>query len=154
MEWHRPASRAPPKDDDSSSSSSFSSDDEEDEDNQRQRKIALAGRQAQQNLDSRISPSLAALGVYAKSVKPRGDFTAQGKTVLPCPIIALTSRTAITEPLHCLLNISENALSKLIPGRLEALVQTGHTHQTRVYPRGTRVQSTNLNPLKVSSSAC
>ncbi|QRV86152.1 phosphatidylinositol-specific phospholipase C [Ceratobasidium sp. AG-Ba] len=128
VEWYPPASRAPPKDNDSSSSSSSSSssDDEDDEGDQRQRSVALAGEQAQKNFDSRIASSLAALGVYAKSVKPH----------------------AITEPLHCLLNISENALTKLLPHRLEALVQTGHIHQTRVYPRGTRVQSTNLNPLK------
>ncbi|CAE6481838.1 unnamed protein product [Rhizoctonia solani] len=133
VEWYHPASRAPPQhDSSSSSSSSSSSEDDEDGGDQRQRNIALAGEQAQKQLDSRISPSLAQLGVYAKSVKPQGDFTAQ----------------RITEPLHCLLNISENALSKLIPTRLEALVETGHTHQTRVYPRGTRVQSTNLNPLK------
>ncbi|CAE6520851.1 unnamed protein product [Rhizoctonia solani] len=131
VEWHPPASRAPPQHDASSSSSSSSSDDEG-EDDRHQRDIALAGERAQKQLDSRISPSLAKLGVYAKSIKPQGDFTIQ----------------KITEPLHCLLNISENALSKLLPTRLEALVQTGYTHQTRVYPRGTRVQSTNLNPLK------
>ncbi|KAG8746496.1 hypothetical protein FRC12_014265 [Ceratobasidium sp. 428] len=134
VEWYPPASRAPPKENDSSSSSSSSSssdDDSEDED-QNRRNVALAGEQAQKNLDSRIAPSLAALGIYAKSVKPHGDFTSN----------------AITEPLHCLLNISENALSKLLPNRLDALIQKGHVHQTRVYPRGTRVQSTNLNPLK------
>ncbi|KAH7340763.1 PLC-like phosphodiesterase [Rhizoctonia solani] len=130
VEWYSPASRAPPQHDSSSSSSSSSDDD--DRGDQRQRDIAIAGEQAQKQLDSRISPSLAKLGVYAKSVKPQGDFTSQ----------------KITEPLHCLLNISENALSKLLPTRLEALIQMGHTHQTRVYPRGTRVQSTNLNPLK------
>ena len=132
VEWYTPASRAPPPDEDSSSSSSSSSSDDDDDEDQQQRKVALAGEQAQKQLDSRISPALAKLGVYAKSVKPHGDFTAQ----------------SIVEPLHCLLNISENALSKLLPNRLEALIQTGHTHQTRVYPRGTRVQSTNLNPLK------
>ncbi|KAG8683968.1 hypothetical protein FRC09_015694 [Ceratobasidium sp. 395] len=134
VEWYPPASRAPPKEDDSSSSSSSSSssDDDSENEDQNRRNVALAGEQAQKNLDSRIAPSLAALGVYAKSVKPRGDFTSN----------------AITEPLHCLLNISENALSKLLPNRLDALIQKGHVHQTRVYPRGTRVQSTNLNPLK------
>ncbi|CAE6432273.1 unnamed protein product [Rhizoctonia solani] len=133
VEWFSPASRAPPQHDpSSSSSSSSSSDDDDDGGDKRQREVALAGEQAQKQLDSRISPSLAKLGVYAKSVKPQGDFTAQ----------------RIIEPLHCLLNISENALSKLLTSRLEALVQMGHTHQTRVYPRGTRVQSTNLNPLK------
>ncbi|CAE7156149.1 unnamed protein product [Rhizoctonia solani] len=131
VEWYPPASRAPPQHN-SSSSSSSSSDDDDDKGDQRQRDIALAGEQAQKQLDLRISPSLAKLGVYAKSVKPQGDFTVQG----------------VVEPLHCLLNISESALSKLVPTRLEALVQMGHTHQTRVYPRGTRVQSTNLNPLK------
>ncbi|CUA75014.1 hypothetical protein RSOLAG22IIIB_01650 [Rhizoctonia solani] len=132
VEWYPPASRAPPPQHDSSSSSSSSSDDEDDGGDQHQRDVALAGERAQKQLDLRISPSLAKLGVYAKSVKPQGDFTTQ----------------KIIEPLHCLLNVSENALSKLIPTRLESLIQTGYTHQTRVYPRGTRVQSTNLNPLK------
>ncbi|KAG8734080.1 hypothetical protein FRC11_012230 [Ceratobasidium sp. 423] len=62
VEWYPPASRAPPRHDASSSSSSSSSD--EDEGDQHQRDIALAGEQAQKQLDSRISPSLAKLGAW------------------------------------------------------------------------------------------
>ncbi|CAE6504535.1 unnamed protein product [Rhizoctonia solani] len=79
VEWYPPASRAPPPQHDSSSSSSSSSDDEDYGGDQHQRDVALAGERAQKQLDLRISPSLAKLGVYAKSVKPQGDFTTQSK---------------------------------------------------------------------------
>jgi len=46
-----------------------------------------------------------------------------------------------------MINISESALSSLIPKHTPALISHAAAHLRRVYPRGTRVASSNLNPL-------
>ncbi|KAF8591044.1 PLC-like phosphodiesterase [Ramaria rubella] len=79
-----------------------------------------------------ISPSLAALGVYGRSIKPRRDW--------------LTRK--LEEPHHIVYNLSEITLGKLLPGSLQPLVINSLEHLRRVYPKGTRVTSANLMPLK------
>ena len=46
-----------------------------------------------------------------------------------------------------MINISESVLKPLIPHSLDAIIQNGQKHLRRVYPRGTRIESGNLNPL-------
>ncbi|KZT35995.1 PLC-like phosphodiesterase [Sistotremastrum suecicum HHB10207 ss-3] len=79
-----------------------------------------------------ISPELAALGVYAQSVKPKASW--------------LTDK--FPDILHILINISEPALIRLIPHAQESLIQHAKAHLRRVYPKGTRITSSNLDPLK------
>ncbi|KAF8525756.1 PLC-like phosphodiesterase [Hysterangium stoloniferum] len=78
-----------------------------------------------------IGPSLAALGVYGRSIKPHADWFKQ-----------------LFEPFHVVFNLSEGAIGKLLPESLESLIQHSLTHLRRVYPQGTRVTSDNLSPLK------
>jgi len=80
----------------------------------------------------KISPELAALGVYAHSIKPKRGWL---------------HRTLDPE-LNILINISESTLSKLMPASREDLINNASQHLRRVYPRGTRIRSSNLNPLK------
>lgn len=47
-----------------------------------------------------------------------------------------------------MINISESALSAVVPTSHPALIEHASRHLRRVYPRGTRIESTNLNPLK------
>jgi len=79
----------------------------------------------------RISPSLAALGVYAHSVKPRKDW--------------LTND--LMDPPHVLYNLSESTLGKLLPASLQTLVTNSSRYMRRVYPKFMRITSSNLEPL-------
>ncbi|KAI0064963.1 PLC-like phosphodiesterase [Artomyces pyxidatus] len=80
----------------------------------------------------KISDALAALGVYARSMKPDKQW--------------LTEK--LNYPVHVLINISESAISALLPTHLDPLVQHSQLHMRRVYPRGTRIESSNMNPVK------
>ncbi|KAJ7056622.1 PLC-like phosphodiesterase [Mycena amicta] len=81
---------------------------------------------------AKISEELAALGFYARSMKPaKGWFT-----------------ETFADPLHLLINISESACSALLPHALPDLIQHGTQHMRRIYPKGTRIRSTNLDPLR------
>ena len=82
---------------------------------------------------AKIHPQLAALGVYAQSIKPKGNWLTQ----------------ELLEPFHALINISESGLHKLLPHSLEGLIGHACKHMRRCYPRGTRVQSSNMDPLPV-----
>ncbi|KAJ7202660.1 PLC-like phosphodiesterase [Mycena pura] len=80
----------------------------------------------------KISDELAALGFYARSMKPaKGWFT---KT--------------FEEPLHTLINISESACGALLPRALAQLIAHSRAHLRRIYPKGTRIRSTNMDPLR------
>ncbi|KAF7312104.1 Phosphoinositide phospholipase C [Mycena indigotica] len=79
---------------------------------------------------AKISDELASLGFYARSMKPaKGWFTQK-----------------FTDPLHLLINISESACAALLPHSLPDLIQHGTQHMRRIYPKGTRIRSTNLIP--------
>ncbi|KAH8113088.1 PLC-like phosphodiesterase [Phellopilus nigrolimitatus] len=79
----------------------------------------------------KISESLAELGVYARSMKPGKNWLKQE-----------------LEKLHILINISESALIGLLPHALADLISNGQRYLRRVYPRGSRILSGNLDPLR------
>ena len=108
---------------DSSSDSEFS--------DSEQAQNMKAFHQAHKGEKAKIHPQLAALGVYAQSIKPKGNWLTQ----------------ELLEPLHALINISESALSSLLPHSLEVLVGNACKHMRRCYPRGTRIGSSNMDPL-------
>ncbi|KAF8882957.1 PLC-like phosphodiesterase [Infundibulicybe gibba] len=112
----------------SSSSSSSSSSDEEEE----KSGIWPRRKETSPNVTSRISEALADLGFYARSMKPRKNWLLQ----------------EIADPRHILINISESSLGSLIPNSLSALIEHAQRHLRRVYPRGTRIRSSNLDPLR------
>ncbi|KAG9225649.1 hypothetical protein CCMSSC00406_0007506 [Pleurotus cornucopiae] len=81
---------------------------------------------------TRISPSLAELGFYARSMKPKEGWLHE----------------EMLDPKNILINISESSISSLIPKSLQHLISHAHRHLRRVYPRGTRIGSSNLDPVK------
>lgn len=87
----------------------------------------------------KISDELAELGYYARSMKPP-----KGWLTSPMP----------EGPANILINISESGLAALLhlPENIAALIHHASRHLRRVYPRGTRVRSTNLDPLVVWGS--
>ncbi|KAJ6629870.1 PLC-like phosphodiesterase [Mycena sp. CBHHK59/15] len=108
---------------DSSDSSSEDSEPEEDDGG-----VEIAVGNAEK---AKISDELAELGFYARSMKPAKGWLME----------------QITSPLHVLINISESALGALVPHSLPQLVEHGTRHLRRVFPKGTRVRSSNMDPL-------
>ena len=139
VEHHIPGE---PEDSDSSSSSdsSDSSDDDDKADKASEAKAHEEYRQKKKTAaaaTSTIIPALAALGVYAQSVKPSNNswFEPPGE---------LTDR-----PHHHLINVSESGLAAHLatPANSAAIARHNARHLMRVFPKGTRISSRNLNPV-------
>ncbi|KAJ7794172.1 PLC-like phosphodiesterase [Mycena olivaceomarginata] len=82
---------------------------------------------------AKISDELSALGFYARSMKPAKGWVSQ----------------KISDPLHVLINISESACGALISSSfLPELIDHGTKHLRRIFPKGTRIRSGNLDPLR------
>ncbi|KAI5463566.1 1-phosphatidylinositol-4,5-bisphosphate phosphodiesterase gamma 2 [Mariannaea sp. PMI_226] len=80
-----------------------------------------------------IIPELADLGVYAQSVKPSNDSWYSGQL--------------IDGPHNHLINVSEIGLGELLPTHSQAIAQHNAHHLMRVFPKGTRIDSSNLKPV-------
>ncbi|PWN98804.1 PLC-like phosphodiesterase [Tilletiopsis washingtonensis] len=108
--------------------SSDSSDDEE----------ARAHRERKNKAKTnKIVPELAALGVYAQSTKPSSDAWAK-EEVLPPGYM----------PQNALVNVEERAVLKLLKeGAGAGLARHNGTALVRIYPKGFRISSSNLNPV-------
>lgn len=81
-----------------------------------------------------IVPELAELGVYAQSVKPADNSWFEGPEM-------------INGPHHQLINVSESQLKSHMPANNDKIARHNALHLMRVYPRGTRITSRNLNPV-------
>jgi phosphatidylinositol phospholipase C, delta len=117
------------KEDEPDSSSSLDSDFSDSE----QARDMKAFHEAHKAEYKKVHPQLAALGVYAQSIEPKGNWLVQ----------------ELLDPLHALINISESGLRKLLPHSLDGLVSHASKYMRRCYPRGTRVRSSNMDPLPV-----
>ncbi|KJZ80062.1 hypothetical protein HIM_00776 [Hirsutella minnesotensis 3608] len=82
-----------------------------------------------------ITPELAALGIYAQSVKPVDNSWYDPGEL-------------INGPHHHLINVSESGLSKHLPEHAAAIARHNSHHLMRVYPKGTRISSSNLKPVE------
>lgn len=80
-----------------------------------------------------IIPELADLGVYAQSVKPRDSSWYTGQLV--------------DGPHNHLINVSEIGVGGLLPKHSQAIAQHNAHHLMRVFPKGTRIDSSNLKPV-------
>ncbi|KAJ3714187.1 PLC-like phosphodiesterase [Lentinula raphanica] len=80
----------------------------------------------------KISDELAALGYYARSWKPSKGWLQQ----------------ELVDPRHILINISETNILSLLPIQLEPLIEHAHLHLRRIFPKGTRIRSSNMDLLK------
>ncbi|KAG5914724.1 hypothetical protein E4U53_004608 [Claviceps sorghi] len=81
-----------------------------------------------------IVPELAEMGVYAQSVKPVDDSW-------------YNPGTLTNGPHHHLINISESGLSSHLPAEAVSIAAHNAKHLMRVYPKGTRIGSSNLRPV-------
>ncbi|TGJ77111.1 hypothetical protein E0Z10_g10768 [Xylaria hypoxylon] len=117
-----------PSTEDSSDEDSSDSSDSEDEEVKEARAAYKARKKAVKN--GGIIPELAALGVYAQSVKPRDNSWFESK---------------LNEgPHHHLINISETGLQELLPAANVNISRHNAQHLMRVFPKGTRISSKNL----------
>lgn len=80
-----------------------------------------------------IIPELAELGVYAQSVKPRDQSWLEGELR--------------DGPHDHLINVSESGLGDLMPKMNANISKHNAKYLMRVYPKGTRISSHNLNPV-------
>lgn len=124
VEYHFPG-----EPDSSDSDSSDSDDDEAEKAARKEYKEKKKGQVA-----GAIIPELAEIGVYAQSVKP-ADNSWFDPGVLT------------NGPHHHLINVSESGLSAHLPAQAAAISKHNAKHLMRVYPKGTRISSSNLKPV-------
>ncbi|KAI0533614.1 PLC-like phosphodiesterase [Xylaria digitata] len=122
VEYHFPTGEEEDDDDDSDDSAS------ENEEEKEARAAYKARKKAVEN--GGIIPELAALGVYAQSVKPRDN--------------SWFETTLHEGPHHHLINLSESGLQALMPASNVNISRHNAQHLMRVYPKGTRISSKNL----------
>ncbi|KAK3713191.1 hypothetical protein LTR37_008624 [Vermiconidia calcicola] len=118
---------------DDSSDSSDDEGDEEDEDEAEKQDRKKYKEQKKKAPKENIIPELAELGVFAQSVKPRDQSWLEGKLK--------------GGPHDHLINVSESGLGSLMPKMSEQISKHNAKHLMRVYPKGTRISSHNLNPV-------
>lgn len=51
-------------------------------------------------------------------------------------------------------SLSENSANRLMKASIQDLVKHNHTHLVRIYPKGTRVSSTNYEPHRYWAAGC
>ena len=125
VEYHLPSEA-------NSGNSSTSSSDEEDDEESDARKAYREKKKATKGTG--IIPELAALGVYAQSVKPRDN--------------SWFDPGELTDgPHHHLINVSETGLQAHMPANSARIVKHNASHLMRVFPKGTRISSKNLQPV-------
>ncbi|KAF8635763.1 hypothetical protein AX17_003862 [Amanita inopinata Kibby_2008] len=134
VEYYPPALTKTDPDASSSSSSSSASEDEEEDEREGDQASALWPGRKGNHEHERISEHLAEYGYYARSMKPHKGWLSQ----------------RLTDPKHVLINISETGCGKLLStsASLSLLVNHAQKYMRRIYPRGTRIQSSNLDPLR------
>ena len=84
--------------------------------------------------DAGIVPELAELGVYAQSVKPVDNSW-------------FNPGELVNGPPHHLINVSESGLSSHLPAESVPIAKHNAQHLMRVYPKGTRIGSSNLKAI-------
>lgn len=84
---------------------------------------------------AKIADSLADLGFYARSMKPIKHWLTEE---LPSP----------PYPQNILMNINESCMLSMLPHSLSELIEHSLHRIRRIYPRGVRLSSSNLDPLR------
>ncbi|KAF4127021.1 PLCYc [Geosmithia morbida] len=120
--------------DDSDSSASDSPDSSDEEEDRTARKQYKDKKNQGKETSSVIIPELAELGVYAQSVKPPDNSWFE-------------TGTLANGPHHPLINVSETGLAAHLPANAVSVAKHNANHLMRVYPKGTRISSSNLKPV-------
>lgn len=110
-----------------------SSEDENEEENRARKEYKDQQKKAAPA--SIIIPELADLGVYAQSVKPNDNSWYGEATGL------------VNGPHHHLINVSESGLSSHMETASALIARHNAHHLMRVFPKGTRISSKNLDPV-------
>ncbi|KIL92872.1 hypothetical protein FAVG1_04053 [Fusarium avenaceum] len=118
---------------DEPSSSSTDSDDSEDGEEEKAARKEYKDKKEKEEF-SVIIPELAELGVYAQSVKPVDNSWFQDGELA-------------NGPHHHLINVSESGLASHLPEYAANISRHNAHHLMRVFPKGTRISSTNLKPV-------
>ncbi|OAX39838.1 PLC-like phosphodiesterase [Rhizopogon vinicolor AM-OR11-026] len=84
---------------------------------------------------AKIADSLADLGYYTRSMKPMKQWLTED---LPSP----------PHPPNIMINVSESSILAMVPHSLLELIENSQYQLRRIYPRGSRLSSSNLDPLK------
>lgn len=58
------------------------------------------------------------------------------------------SQSGFTDPPNILINISESSCARLLPSRLSNLISHSCDHFRRIFPKGSRIGSSNFDPAK------
>jgi len=96
----------------------------------------------------KITDQLAALGCYCRSLKPGKDWFLQRKSRSRSICHSqVTTISGFSEPANILINISETHCLRIVPHSLDHLIEHATTHLRRIFPKGTRISSSNFNPL-------
>lgn len=126
VEYHLPTEQASREYDDEGK--------EEDDERQQAREAYEKEKKAAAESASIIIPELAALGVYAQSVKPVDNSWFEAPPLR-------------NGPHHHLINVSETGLASHLPNFGSQISLHNSEHLMRVFPKGTRISSDNLNPV-------
>ncbi|KAF5551139.1 hypothetical protein FPHYL_9189 [Fusarium phyllophilum] len=118
---------------DEPSSSDSNSDDSEDEEEEKAARKEYKDKRKKEE-PSIIIPELAELGVYAQSVKPMDSSWFEEGSLA-------------NGPHHHLINVSESGLASHLPEHASNIARHNAHHLMRVFPKGTRISSTNLKPV-------
>jgi phosphatidylinositol phospholipase C delta len=113
---------------------SDSSDDEEEDEAEKQKRREYRKEKEKAAPSAVIVPALSELGVYAQSVKPPNNAWFE-KGILE------------GSPHHPLINVSETGLAAHLPQHSDLIARHNANYLMRVYPKGTRISSGNLNPV-------
>ncbi|KAJ9136915.1 Phosphoinositide phospholipase C [Pleurostoma richardsiae] len=124
VEYHLPDEPESDESDDSSSS--------EDEEEREARHAYKEKKKAATSTG--IIPELAALGLYAQSVKPTNNSWFEDGGLKDGPH-------------NHLINVSEVGLASHMPGSSAKIAHHNARHLMRVFPKGTRISSRNLRPV-------
>lgn len=137
VEYHFPGEPESSDDEDSSDSSdsSDSGNEKEEESEETLRARQEYKKQKAAAPKTIIIPELAELGVYAQSVKPIDNSWFE------------TDAGLRDAPHHHLINVSETQLAAHMPASNQQIARHNAQHLMRVFPKGTRVSSRNLDPV-------
>jgi phosphatidylinositol phospholipase C delta len=100
---------------------------------------------------AKIADSLADLGFYTRSMKPIKHWLTEGKCSPVASFAFIDLSIELPSPPHppnILMNISESSILAMLPHSLSELFEDSWRRIRRIYPRGVRLSSNNLDPLK------
>lgn len=101
--------------------------------------------------NAKIADSLADLGYYTRCMEPIKHWLTEGMCLSASSRIFANLLAELPSPPHppnITINISESSILAMVPHSLLELIEHSQKRLRRIYPRGLRLSSSNLDPLK------